>query len=776
MSCKTLLLILVLAASLLGCGGDDPAASRSRTMAQIVAVNGVATLSGPLGNYTITKSGTDYIVKDNVGNDGSNTFSNVQSLKFSDVTVSLIIGSKSTTLEPEDLKSLIELYIAFFNRVPDADGLGYWIDQFNAGQSLIQIGNSFYQAAIQFSALTGYSANMSDADFVTVVYKNVLGRSTPDATGLAYWTKSLASGAETRGSLVKSILTSAHTFKGDPTYGYVADLLDNKVTVADKFAVDQGLNYNTPEASITNGMAIAAAVTPTSTSAATKVIDATLVTTPVVTYAGDYTGTYSGTDSGTFSITMSANGSISGSGRSTLDASYSFSIAGSIAAGGTVLLQASGTAGSATFKGSVDSANGKITGTWTNPVFGDVGTFTAQTQRVATTISGIVSIGPVSNATVTAFTVVNGVKATPLASVTTDASGKYTMQIGAYTGPVLLEAVGGSYVDPSSGLVFSLTTVLRASITTVKGANTANITPLTEVIVLNASSGSGGLSSANLAGAGSSIQNQLGFDPVNTTPWDPSQPVSSAATSNSLMYAANLGTVSQYVAENPDKTFPLVLSDFAAYFKTLGTVQSQQVSNSANNYGANSRNVNGLLSTLAPGKLATCSNSLNCFGPGYLPRCPAVPVISCLGSKVPVNGVCVTANTTPVTPNATLTKTWTGPWDWAGPSAAGCPVSDGGTLTMKLTQSGTTFSGSLIAAGLPGIQSANTSTCKITGTTTQTSGNVSGTVNGNNIDFTMNIDGDTLVLKFTGKGTLSGGVLSGSLVRSTGGSGSFNLH
>ncbi len=78
-------------------------------MAQVVAVNGIATLSGPLGNYTITKSGTDYIVKDNVGSDGTNTFSNIQSLKFSDVTVSLVIGSKSTSLEPEDLKSLIEL-------------------------------------------------------------------------------------------------------------------------------------------------------------------------------------------------------------------------------------------------------------------------------------------------------------------------------------------------------------------------------------------------------------------------------------------------------------------------------------------------------------------------------------------------------------------------------------------------------------------------------------------------------------------------------------------
>jgi len=42
------------------------------------------------------------------------------------------------------------------------------------------------------------------------------------------------------GSLVSAILTSAHTFKDDATWGWVADLLDNKIQVADKFAVTWG--------------------------------------------------------------------------------------------------------------------------------------------------------------------------------------------------------------------------------------------------------------------------------------------------------------------------------------------------------------------------------------------------------------------------------------------------------------------------------------------------------------------------------------------------------
>jgi len=49
-------------------------------------------------------------------------------------------------------------------------------------------------------------------------------------------------------------------------------LLDNKLSVACYFAVQQGLNYNTPQQSITGGMAIAAQVTPESPAQALQVI------------------------------------------------------------------------------------------------------------------------------------------------------------------------------------------------------------------------------------------------------------------------------------------------------------------------------------------------------------------------------------------------------------------------------------------------------------------------------------------------------------------------
>ena len=153
------------------------------------------------------------------------------------------------------------------------DGLSYWIGQKTGGLSVDQIAESFYSAGVQFSSLTGFSSTMSNGAFVNVVYKNVLGRpGGADAQGLAYWSGKLADGSASRGALVSTILDSAHTFKGDASFGYVADLLDNKIAVAKTVAIDYGLNYNSADEAVLNGMAIAAAVTPTSIASAIALV------------------------------------------------------------------------------------------------------------------------------------------------------------------------------------------------------------------------------------------------------------------------------------------------------------------------------------------------------------------------------------------------------------------------------------------------------------------------------------------------------------------------
>jgi hypothetical protein len=233
----------------------------------------VATFLGARSAYQLQSVSGAYSVTDSTASrDGSDTIANVERVQFSDQSVNLTVGSLANGISAAQLDSLIELYIAYIARVPDADGMAFWINQLKAGQTLDQIGESFYSSAVQFSSLTGYSAAMTDADFVTLVYRNVLGRSEPDAGGLAFWTSELSTGHSSRGTLVASILGSAHSFKGDATYGYVADLLDNKIAVGELFAIEQGLVYNTSADSITHGMQIAAAITPTSIAEAIAII------------------------------------------------------------------------------------------------------------------------------------------------------------------------------------------------------------------------------------------------------------------------------------------------------------------------------------------------------------------------------------------------------------------------------------------------------------------------------------------------------------------------
>ncbi len=233
-----------------------------------------ALFQGALRDYRVTAIGDVIVVTDsNTERDGADNIQNVEFLRFADFEINTGIKAVSTSVSTATLDRVIELYVAFFNRIPDANGLSYWLSQAKGGTAISAIADTFYGAGVQYSSLTGFSATMTNADFVNVIYRNVLGRKDgADAEGLAYWTGELSSGRASRGTLVNTILDSAHTFKGSATFGYVADLLDNKITVAKRIAVDWGLNYLSADASISNGMAIAAAVTPTDTSAAIALV------------------------------------------------------------------------------------------------------------------------------------------------------------------------------------------------------------------------------------------------------------------------------------------------------------------------------------------------------------------------------------------------------------------------------------------------------------------------------------------------------------------------
>jgi len=83
---------------------------------------------------------------------------------------------------------IAQLYAAYFTRIPDPAGLQHWITRHKAGMSLAAISDAFANSP-EFQATYG---SLTDAQFVTLVYRNVLGRD-PDPDGFAYWVGQLSS-------------------------------------------------------------------------------------------------------------------------------------------------------------------------------------------------------------------------------------------------------------------------------------------------------------------------------------------------------------------------------------------------------------------------------------------------------------------------------------------------------------------------------------------------------------------------------------------------------
>ena len=153
--------------------------------------------SGKSDTYKFYNLGSDkYGVETNTGID---ELTGASLLRFDDKDMNLIKDIKGTFDQVTGLNTdsgrMFRLYNASFKRLPDPDGLKYWIEQFSSGANSIRVVASSFLGSSEFAER--YGSNVTDEKFVTTLYQNVLGRS-PDSIGLNYWLGQLSSGAETR--------------------------------------------------------------------------------------------------------------------------------------------------------------------------------------------------------------------------------------------------------------------------------------------------------------------------------------------------------------------------------------------------------------------------------------------------------------------------------------------------------------------------------------------------------------------------------------------------
>lgn len=107
----------------------------------------------------------------------------------------------------DNYQAITALYDTFSNRLPDEDGLDYWVDQLQSGQSLSAIASGFAESS-EFSNVT---VGFSNGQLVDFMYENTLGR-TADAAGRENWVSQLDSGLS-KGDLMLGFSESAEHYQ-----------------------------------------------------------------------------------------------------------------------------------------------------------------------------------------------------------------------------------------------------------------------------------------------------------------------------------------------------------------------------------------------------------------------------------------------------------------------------------------------------------------------------------------------------------------------------------
>jgi len=131
------------------------------------------------------------------------------------------------------------LYVGYFNRGADPEGLNYWLSQ--TQMSVVEIANSFAvqpeaKATYAFLATPNLQSVPAIDQFITEVYQNVFERA-PDQAGLEFWRNEILNG-KAPGRVVVDIESGA---QGDDKI-----ILDRKTEVSAYYADKFALSGDTP--------------------------------------------------------------------------------------------------------------------------------------------------------------------------------------------------------------------------------------------------------------------------------------------------------------------------------------------------------------------------------------------------------------------------------------------------------------------------------------------------------------------------------------------------
>ncbi|MDF3415947.1 DUF4214 domain-containing protein [Sulfitobacter sp. M57] len=212
-----------------------------------------AMLSNSMNHYTLTLQPGDLTLTDrSAGGTGTDTLISIENLEFAtggedtpNTVFALGTYGGMANLTADQIESFVEFYIAYFNRAPDAVGLNFWGTAFANGTTLEQMASLFID---QPETRATYPSSMSNADFATTVYDNVLGR-VADQGGFDFWVGVLDDGSVGRDQFIREILAGV---RAEPPQGaspaFIAqqqadeNFLESKVDIGAYFAIHKGMS------------------------------------------------------------------------------------------------------------------------------------------------------------------------------------------------------------------------------------------------------------------------------------------------------------------------------------------------------------------------------------------------------------------------------------------------------------------------------------------------------------------------------------------------------
>ena len=199
--------------SLYGGGGNDT----------LIGGDGTDTvvMGGIVSQYQFSQSSGNTVV---TSHEGVDTLSSVEYIRFGSSTYTTDVPlSDATTSNPIHLaKQITDLYVAYFNRGPDAEGFDYWFHEiYTAAKSLRGIAEDFAWSN-EYQSM--YPSTLTNRQFVEQIYQNLFDRA-PDQGGWDYWTGRLDTVSVHRSGFILDVIGGAYA----PTSGPEdRTLIDNK--------------------------------------------------------------------------------------------------------------------------------------------------------------------------------------------------------------------------------------------------------------------------------------------------------------------------------------------------------------------------------------------------------------------------------------------------------------------------------------------------------------------------------------------------------------------